>query len=174
MTAAADCRVSVLQEEGGQWSAPLFVQLSELEEAAAEEEGEEGEGEVWREAARWIKYEEDVETEAGRWGRPHVAALELHALLELRERLAEGHVLLDARDVPDLVAAARALDPVPAAPAAPLLHALTRPHTHLLDDSLRLSLHRASRVSLQVCEVNIHTAPYITPPYFTGALCARQ
>ena len=29
----------------------------------------------WRETARWIKFEEDVEEETERWGKPHVASL---------------------------------------------------------------------------------------------------
>src|SRR5579883_2488450 len=36
----------------------------------------------WTEAARWLKFEEDVE-HGGRWSKPHVATLSLHSLLEL-------------------------------------------------------------------------------------------
>jgi hypothetical protein len=42
------------------------------------------EGEEWVERARWIKYEEDLEAEAGRWGKPHVASLSFHSLINLR------------------------------------------------------------------------------------------
>lgn len=48
----------------------------------------------WKEAARWIKFEESVES-AGRWSKPHVATLSLHSLLELRNFLVNGAVLLD-------------------------------------------------------------------------------
>ena len=44
----------------------------------------------WRETARWIKFEEDVEEETERWGRPHVASLSFRSLLELRRTLSHG------------------------------------------------------------------------------------
>ena len=46
----------------------------------------------WREKARWIKFEEDVEEGAERWGKPHVASLSFHSLLELRKGIEEGMV----------------------------------------------------------------------------------
>ncbi|XP_015682650.1 anion exchange protein 2 [Protobothrops mucrosquamatus] len=49
----------------------------------------------WKETARWIKFEEDVEEETDRWGKPHVASLSFRSLLELRRTLAHGAVLLD-------------------------------------------------------------------------------
>lgn len=64
----------------------VFVQLDELVGV--------GEDREWKETARWIKYEEDLE-EAGRWGRPHVGALSFHSLLNLRRCLEDGVVLLD-------------------------------------------------------------------------------
>ena len=48
----------------------------------------------WKEAARWLKFEEDVEN-GGRWSKPHVATLSLHSLLELRSCLLNGVMLLD-------------------------------------------------------------------------------
>nr|CAD7463309.1 unnamed protein product [Timema tahoe] len=68
----------------------VFVQLDELHG-----EGEERE---WKETARWIKYEEDVEEGADRWGRPHVASLGFHSLLNLRRCLETGVVLLDLEE----------------------------------------------------------------------------
>ncbi|KAK7789062.1 hypothetical protein R5R35_002562 [Gryllus longicercus] len=68
----------------------VFVQLDELQG-----EGEERE---WKETARWIKYEEDVEEGADRWGRPHVASLSFHSLLNLRRCLETGVVLLDLEE----------------------------------------------------------------------------
>ncbi|XP_046565227.1 anion exchange protein 2-like [Haliotis rubra] len=55
----------------------------------------------WREKARWIKFEEDVEEGAERWGKPHVASLSFHSLLELRRGLEHGTMLLDL-DASDL------------------------------------------------------------------------
>ncbi|KAF6116222.1 solute carrier family 4 member 3 [Phyllostomus discolor] len=49
----------------------------------------------WRETARWIKFEEDVEEETERWGKPHVASLSFRSLLELRRTIAHGAALLD-------------------------------------------------------------------------------
>ena len=43
----------------------------------------------WQEAARWIKFEENVE-DSNRWGKPHVASLTFHSLLELRKNLEKG------------------------------------------------------------------------------------
>uniref|UniRef100_A0A8C2D2Y1 Anion exchange protein n=1 Tax=Cyprinus carpio TaxID=7962 RepID=A0A8C2D2Y1_CYPCA len=44
---------------------------------------------------RWIKFEEDVEEETERWGKPHVASLSFRSLLELRKTISHGAVLLD-------------------------------------------------------------------------------
>ncbi|XP_018405916.1 PREDICTED: band 3 anion transport protein [Cyphomyrmex costatus] len=74
----------------------VFVQLDELHGLGEERE--------WRETARWIKYEEDVEEGADRWGRPHVASLSFHSLLNLRRCLETGVILLDLeeKDLPGL------------------------------------------------------------------------
>lgn len=73
----------------------VFVQLDEL---LATEDGDA----EWKETARWIKYEEDVEEGSGRWGRAHVASLSFHSLLNLRRCLETGVVLLDLdeKDLP--------------------------------------------------------------------------
>lgn len=72
----------------------VFVQLDELHG--------QGEDREWKETARWIKYEEDVEEGADRWGAPHVASLSFHSLLNLRRCLETGVVLmdLDEKDLP--------------------------------------------------------------------------
>lgn len=57
----------------------------------------------WRETARWIKFEEDVEEETERWGKPHVASLSFRSLLELRRTIAHG------RDATDLALGLHAL-----------------------------------------------------------------
>ncbi|XP_066995941.2 band 3 anion transport protein [Anabrus simplex] len=68
----------------------VFVQLDELQG--------EGDDREWKETARWIKYEEHVEEGADRWGRPHVASLSFHSLLNLRRCLETGVVLLDLEE----------------------------------------------------------------------------
>uniref|UniRef100_A0A8D0CJM2 Anion exchange protein n=1 Tax=Scleropages formosus TaxID=113540 RepID=A0A8D0CJM2_SCLFO len=66
----------------------VFVELNELIMDKNQEM-------QWRETARWIKFEEDVEEETERWGKPHVASLSFRSLLELRRTIAHGAVLLD-------------------------------------------------------------------------------
>lgn len=70
----------------------------QLDELLATEDGEA----EWKETARWIKYEEDVEEGSARWGKPHVASLSFHSLLNLRRCLETGVVLLDLdeKDLP--------------------------------------------------------------------------
>uniref|UniRef100_A0A7N9ARG1 Anion exchange protein n=1 Tax=Mastacembelus armatus TaxID=205130 RepID=A0A7N9ARG1_9TELE len=51
----------------------------------------------WRETARWIKFEEEVNEETERWGRPHIASLSFRSLLELRKTISHGAVLLDLK-----------------------------------------------------------------------------
>ncbi|XP_036872413.2 anion exchange protein 3 isoform X2 [Manis javanica] len=66
----------------------VFVELNELTLDRSQEPH-------WRETARWIKFEEDVEEETERWGKPHVASLSFRSLLELRRTIAHGAALLD-------------------------------------------------------------------------------
>lgn len=66
---------------------PLF---SEMEELFVN-----GDDMEWRETARWIKFEEDVEEGGNRWSKPHVATLSLHSLFELRSLILNGTLLLD-------------------------------------------------------------------------------
>lgn len=61
----------------------VFVELNELVVDKNQEL-------QWKETARWIKFEEDVEEETDRWGKPHVASLSFRSLLELRKTLAHG------------------------------------------------------------------------------------
>ncbi|XP_062518366.1 sodium-driven chloride bicarbonate exchanger-like isoform X2 [Corticium candelabrum] len=49
----------------------------------------------WKETARWIKFEEDVEHAGDKWSKPHVATLSLHSLFELRHCILKGNVILD-------------------------------------------------------------------------------
>ncbi|XP_044008720.1 sodium bicarbonate cotransporter 3 isoform X4 [Aphidius gifuensis] len=68
-------------------SHPLFSEMEELIK--------DGDEMTWKETARWIKFEEDVEEGGNRWSKPHVATLSLHALFELRSLLLNGTVMLD-------------------------------------------------------------------------------
>ena len=46
---------------------------------------------------RWVKFEEDVEDGGNRWSKPHVGALTLHSVFELRHHLNDCLLLLDMR-----------------------------------------------------------------------------
>ncbi|XP_022111839.1 electroneutral sodium bicarbonate exchanger 1-like [Acanthaster planci] len=82
----------LLGEEGERLGGESHDLFSELEELFYDEEGKLLE---WKETARWVKYEEDVDYGAGRWSKPHVATLSLHSLFELKRLLHGGTVLLD-------------------------------------------------------------------------------
>ncbi|XP_063068087.1 sodium-driven chloride bicarbonate exchanger [Engraulis encrasicolus] len=68
----------------------LFTELDEI----CLREGEDAE---WKETARWLKFEEDVEDGGERWSKPYVATLSLHSLFELRSCILNGIVMLDMR-----------------------------------------------------------------------------
>lgn len=51
-----------------------------------------GEQMEWKETARWIKFEENVE-DSNRWGKPHVASLTFHSLLDLKKGLEKGSIM---------------------------------------------------------------------------------
>lgn len=74
-------------DDGTHESHPLFSEMEELVK-----EGDEIE---WKETARWVKFEEDVEEGGNRWSKPHVATLSLHSLFELRSLILNGSVMLD-------------------------------------------------------------------------------
>uniref|UniRef100_A0A669AVI2 Anion exchange protein n=1 Tax=Oreochromis niloticus TaxID=8128 RepID=A0A669AVI2_ORENI len=68
----------------------LFTEMDEI----CVREGQDSE---WRESARWLKFEEDVEDGGERWSKPYVATLSLHSLFELRCCIINSTVLLDMR-----------------------------------------------------------------------------
>ncbi|KAG7474846.1 sodium bicarbonate cotransporter 3-like isoform X2 [Solea senegalensis] len=68
----------------------LFTELDELA-------FRNGDLQEWKETARWLKFEEDVEDGGERWSKPYVATLSLHSLFELRSCILNGTVLLDMR-----------------------------------------------------------------------------
>uniref|UniRef100_A0AAQ4R131 Anion exchange protein n=1 Tax=Gasterosteus aculeatus aculeatus TaxID=481459 RepID=A0AAQ4R131_GASAC len=70
--------------------AAVFVELKELVIDGNQEL-------QWRETAQWIEFEEEVEEETERWGRPHVTSLSFRSLLELRKTISHGTVLLDLK-----------------------------------------------------------------------------
>ncbi|XP_072324710.1 anion exchange protein 2-like, partial [Scyliorhinus torazame] len=107
----------------------VFVELNELTVDKNHEM-------QWKETARWIKFEEDVEEETDRWGKPHVASLSFRSLLELRKTLAHGTVLLDLdqRSLPGIahqvVEQMIISDQIKAEDRANVLRALLLKHSH--------------------------------------------
>ncbi|UMM11336.1 hypothetical protein L5515_000672 [Caenorhabditis briggsae] len=70
----------------------LFTEMGELN------------NDEWRETARWVKFEEDVEQGGNRWSKPHVATLSLHSLFQLRSCIMNGLFLndLSETDIPSI------------------------------------------------------------------------
>uniref|UniRef100_A0AAY5ENX0 Anion exchange protein n=1 Tax=Electrophorus electricus TaxID=8005 RepID=A0AAY5ENX0_ELEEL len=109
----------------------------------------------WRERARWIKFEEDVEEETDRWGKPHVASLSFRSLLELRKTISHGAVLLDL-DQKTLPGIAHQVveqmiisDQIKAEDRTNVLRALLLKHSHPSDEKEHASFPRnISAVSL--------------------------
>ncbi|XP_029568087.1 anion exchange protein 3 isoform X1 [Salmo trutta] len=94
----------------------------------------------WKETARWIKFEEDVEEETDRWGKPHVASLSFRSLLELRRTITHGVVLLDLEQttlpgIANLVVETMIIsDQIRAEDRANVLRALLLKHHHPNDE----------------------------------------
>ena len=65
----------------------VFVELEELRVATNKGDLE------WEETARWIQYEEDVVEETGKWGSPHVSALEYKHIVMVKKLLQKGKML---------------------------------------------------------------------------------
>uniref|UniRef100_A0A8C5IRA6 Anion exchange protein n=1 Tax=Junco hyemalis TaxID=40217 RepID=A0A8C5IRA6_JUNHY len=105
-TAARRADAALQREERGDITCPLlFIQLNQLLSTPA--------GLEWREMlpllargtgpvtdphislGRWIKFEEKVEDGGERWSAPHVPALPLHSLFQLRTCLQKGTLVLD-------------------------------------------------------------------------------
>ncbi|ODM91903.1 Anion exchange protein 2 [Orchesella cincta] len=94
----------------------------------------------WKETARFIKYEEDLEEGADRWGRPHIASLSFHSLINLRRLIEAGVTILDLeeRDLPGVayrVVAAMAINELISDEEKPMvMKSLLSKHKHVNDD----------------------------------------
>ncbi|KAK5861462.1 hypothetical protein PBY51_022857 [Eleginops maclovinus] len=120
----------------------LFVELNELIVKDHEMR--------WKECARWIKFEEDVEEETDRWGKPHVASLSFRSLLELRRTITHGAILLDLEQntlpgIAHLVVETMIIsDQIRAEDRASVLRALLLKHSHPSDMKHRFHRHQSS------------------------------
>ncbi|OTF80884.1 Na+-driven anion exchanger 1-like protein, partial [Euroglyphus maynei] len=54
-------------------------------------------GPAWREIARWVKYEENVEANGSRWSKPYVSTVNVAAFQELRDSFRNGVVIFDTQ-----------------------------------------------------------------------------
>uniref|UniRef100_A0AAX7SFG6 Anion exchange protein n=1 Tax=Astatotilapia calliptera TaxID=8154 RepID=A0AAX7SFG6_ASTCA len=121
----------------------LFVELNEL---IVEKDHEMR----WKERARWIKFEEDVDDETDRWGKPHVASLSFRSLLELRRTITHGAILLDLEQtslpgIAHLVVETMIIsDQIRAEDRPNVLRALLLKHSHLSDHKNRFHRHHSS------------------------------
>ncbi|XP_060945034.1 anion exchange protein 3 [Limanda limanda] len=121
----------------------VFVELNEL---IVEKDHEMR----WKERARWIKFEEDVEEETDRWGKPHVASLSFRSLLELRRTITHGAILLDLEQntlpgIAHLVVETMIIsDQIRAEDRPSVLRALLLKHSHPSDFKHRFHRHQSS------------------------------
>uniref|UniRef100_A0A8C5Q0M9 Anion exchange protein n=1 Tax=Leptobrachium leishanense TaxID=445787 RepID=A0A8C5Q0M9_9ANUR len=135
----------------------------------------------WKETARWIKFEEDVEEETDQWGKPHVASLSFRSLLELRRTLSHGAVLLDLdqRTLPGIahqvVEQMIISDQIKAEDRANVLRALLLKHSHPNDEkdsSFSRNISAASLASLlghhSTNHVSQNSEPNLTDPLMGG------
>ncbi|XP_068092300.1 sodium bicarbonate cotransporter 3 isoform X11 [Hyperolius riggenbachi] len=136
----------------------LFTEMDEL----CFRDGEECE---WKETARWLKFEEDVEDGGDRWSKPYVATLSLHSLFELRSCILNGTVMLDMRantieDIADMVLdnmiGSGQLDE---SMREPVREALLKRHHHQNEKKL------SSRIPLvrSFADIGLLTSPQSTP-----------
>ena len=49
----------------------------------------------WKEVARWIKYQEEVEEAGNRWSKPHISTPSLPGWMTLRSSIRNGLVMFD-------------------------------------------------------------------------------
>lgn len=143
----------------------VFVELNELTMDKNQEM-------QWKETARWIKFEEDVEEETDRWGKPHVASLSFRSLLELRKTISHGAVLLDL-DQKTLPGIAHQVveqmiisDQIKAEDRANVLRALLLKHSHPSDEKDHSSPfpRNISAASLGSLITHHHSANHIHQP----------
>ncbi|XP_051538310.1 anion exchange protein 2b isoform X1 [Myxocyprinus asiaticus] len=160
----------------------VFVELNELVMDKNQEM-------QWRETARWIKFEEDVEEETDRWGKPHVASLSFRSLLELRKTISHGAVLLDLdqKTLPGIshqvVEQMIISDQIKAEDRANVLRALLVKHSHPSDEKEHSSFPRnISTVSLgslmphhQNSSIHMSIAePFVTEPLMGSSRASQD
>ncbi|XP_062907472.1 anion exchange protein 3-like isoform X2 [Mobula hypostoma] len=157
----------------------VFVELNELVVGKNNEM-------TWQETARWIKFEEDVESETDRWGKPHVASLTFRSLLELRKTIAQGAVLLDLEQktlpgIAHLVVETMVItDQIKAEDRTNVLKALLVKHSHPNDEKEGSFFPRSGNSNMSSVltgyqvhqEDNLSKDPFVTVPLM-GEECVK-
>lgn len=111
------------------YSRPVFTEIEELIFDGNDVE--------WRETARWVKFEENVEEGGKRWTKPHVTTLSLHSVLELQKIFLSGTIILDIEaqsmeDVADFLCDNLITDnTLPAESLRAVKEVLLKRHSHL-------------------------------------------
>ncbi|XP_048416374.1 anion exchange protein 2-like isoform X2 [Stegostoma tigrinum] len=130
----------------------IFVEMNELKT-------DENRHQYWQETGRWIKYEEDLDKDSGRWGRAHVPSLTFRSLLELKRGISKGAVLLDLEETTfagisvNIVEEMIAKDQIRAENKTSVLNILLQKHKHQMtnDDGAQLIS------SKQDVEIQLHS-----------------
>ena len=73
--------------------APIFCEMMYLSTDIEEEESPEIH---WEQVSRWIKYEQKVEGDGTRFSKPHITLLSLQSLIQLKNCLRKGVVILNS------------------------------------------------------------------------------
>ncbi|XP_059503548.1 anion exchange protein 3 isoform X2 [Stegostoma tigrinum] len=139
----------------------VFVELNELVLGKNNEM-------MWQETARWIKFEEDVESETDKWGKPHVASLTFRSLLELRKTIAQGAVLLDLEQktlpgIAQLVVETMVItDQIKPEDRANVLRALLVKHSHPNDEKEGIFFPRNVSGSTKAANLGAHHEHKVT------------
>ncbi|XP_067825124.1 anion exchange protein 2-like isoform X2 [Heptranchias perlo] len=111
----------------------------------------------WKEAGRWIKYEEDLDMDTNRWSKPHVPSLTFRSLLELRRAISNGALLLDLKENTlsgigvQVVEQMIASDQIRAENRISVLQALLHKHRHHLGED------DGAQMEAQDVEIQLHS-----------------
>uniref|UniRef100_A0A914CV60 Band 3 cytoplasmic domain-containing protein n=1 Tax=Acrobeloides nanus TaxID=290746 RepID=A0A914CV60_9BILA len=73
---------------------PLFTEMMYLSTELDEDQDQPSL--FWEQTSRWIKYEQTVEGDGTRFSKPHITLLNVHSMLQLKNCIRRGVVLLDA------------------------------------------------------------------------------
>uniref|UniRef100_A0AC35FWP3 Anion exchange protein n=1 Tax=Panagrolaimus sp. PS1159 TaxID=55785 RepID=A0AC35FWP3_9BILA len=83
----------IIEQKDANDPAPLLCEMMYLTTESEEDE----ESELhWEQISRWIKYEQKVEGDGTRFSKPHITLLNLQSLIQLKNCIRKGVVILDS------------------------------------------------------------------------------